>query len=87
MASPSEKYKECDFSILCERYPINSGKATYRAKVLYISLKNKKGDFKRIYYDKISEMNMENIKISSRKIERGNSRPNLKKKVPGKRLN
>lgn len=65
MLDESEKFKQCDFSILCDRYPISSGKATYKAKVLYISLKNKKGEFKRIYYDKINEMNINYITLTS----------------------
>ena len=41
------------------------GKTAYKDKILYISLKNKKGEFKRIYYDKISEMNIEYITLTS----------------------
>ena len=65
MLDESDKFKESSFSILCDRYPISSGKATYKAKVLYISLKNKSGEYKRIYYDKITEMNMNYIILTS----------------------
>ena len=65
MLDESEKFKQCDFSILCDRYPIPSGKATYKAKVLYISLKNKDNAFKRLYYDKIVELGLEYITLTS----------------------
>ena len=41
------------------------GKTAYKDKILYISLKNKKGEFKRIYYDKINETNTEYIILTS----------------------
>ena len=77
MLDESDKFKESSFSILCDRYPILNGKATYKAKVLYISFKNKSGEYKRLYYDKITEMNMNYIiltfnigrRISSNQIE------------------
>ena len=65
MLDESEKFKQCDFSILCDRYPIPSGKATYKAKVLYISLKNKENEFKRLYHDKIVELGLEYITLTS----------------------
>ena len=65
MLDESEKFKQCDFSILCDRYPIPSGKATYKAKVLYISLKNKDNEFKRFYHDKIVELGLEYITLTS----------------------
>ena len=36
MLDESEKFKKCDFSILCDRYPIPGGKSAYKAKVIYI---------------------------------------------------
>ena len=34
MLDESEKFKQCDFSILCDRYPIPCGKAAYKSKVI-----------------------------------------------------
>ena len=30
-----EKFEKCDFSILCDKYPIQTNKNMYLAKVLY----------------------------------------------------
>ena len=65
MLDESEKFKQCDFSILCDRYPIPCGNAAYKAKVIYISLKNKDNAFKRLYYDKIVELGLEYITLTS----------------------
>ena len=65
MLDESEKFKQCDFSILCDRYPIPGGKSAYKAKVIYTWLKNKDNEFKRFYHDNIVELGLEYITLTS----------------------
>lgn len=54
------------FAILCDKYPINLGRGTYLARVLYVSLSNKdNGEVTRIYPDKLHELNLEHVIIKS----------------------
>lgn len=69
-----EKFEKCDFSILCDKYPIQTNKNMYLAKVLYISLKSKK-DVCRLYPDKIQENNLEHVILTT------NSRRRLSDKM------
>ena len=34
------KFNDCDFSILCDKYPVLLGENSFKAPVLYVSLKN-----------------------------------------------
>ena len=49
------KHRECDFGILCDKYPINVGRGSYLARVLYVSLANKSNAVMRLYPDKLHE--------------------------------
>ena len=60
-----EKYRNCDFSILCEKFPLMMNTNSFRAKVLYISLKNTINETMKIYPDKIIEIGLENITITT----------------------
>lgn len=60
-----EKYRNCDFSILCEKFPLMMNTNSFRAKVLYISLKNNISETMTIYPDKITEIGLENITITT----------------------
>ncbi len=60
-----EKYRNCDFSILCEKFPLMMNTNSFRAKVLYISLKNTISETMTIYPDKITEIGLENITITT----------------------
>lgn len=55
---------ELDFSILCDKYPIQSNKNTFRARVLYIILSSNNKTYK-LYPDKISELGLEYITITT----------------------
>ena len=59
-----ENFAECEFSLLCERFPINTSLSNYLAKVLYISLKSP-NDSIRIYPDKIKEYDIEYVILNS----------------------
>ena len=59
------KFNDCDFSILCDKYPVLIGRNSFRARVLYVSLKNKEGEIKRLYPDKLKELDFEYINITS----------------------
>lgn len=59
-----EDFKHCDFTLLCDKYPINSGKSNYLAKVLYISLQTPDKTI-RFYPDKIKEMGFEHVVLTS----------------------
>ena len=70
----SENFKKCNFAILCDKYPIQSGFKNYLAKVIYISIKTEKNTL-RLYPDNIKELDMEYIILSS------NTRRNLNSKM------
>ena len=70
-----EDYDKCDFSILCDKYPIQNTRNKYLAKVLYISLKSEKG-VKRLYPDKIQKYNIEYIILSTNSRRRLNDKMN-----------
>ena len=57
-------FTNCDFSILCEKYPILLHRNNFRARVLYISLTCNEHT-ERIYPDKLSELNLEYITITT----------------------
>ena len=59
-----EDFVKCNFSVLCDKYPIQINKSNYIAKVLYISLKTDKL-VKRLYPDKIKEYEIEYIILNS----------------------
>ncbi|KAK8837184.1 hypothetical protein M9Y10_036913, partial [Tritrichomonas musculus] len=56
--------KNCNFALLCEKYPINAGKSSYLAKVLYISLQSHDKTI-RFYPDKINEMNLDYVILTT----------------------
>ena len=58
-------YKLCDFTLLCERYPINIGKGTYLTRVLYISLTNSDKKITRLYPNQLKDMNLEHVILTS----------------------
>lgn len=70
----SEDFKKCNFAILCDKYPIQSGFKNYLAKVIYISIKTKKNTF-RLYPNNIKDLDMEYIVVST------NARRNLNSKM------
>lgn len=63
LQNPSE-YERCDFSILCDKYPLMIGRTTFRGRVLYISLANSNNSIK-LYPNKIAELGMNYITITS----------------------
>lgn len=69
-----EDFSKCDFSILCDKYPIQTNRNNYLAKVLYISLKSENG-IKRLYPNKIKEYEIEYVILNS------NSRRRLSDKM------
>lgn len=69
-----DEFKLCDFTLLCEKYPINIGKGTYLAHVLYISLISQSSSSQseksndnsiRIYPNQLKEMNLEKVVLTS----------------------
>ena len=70
-----EDFVKCNFSILCDKYPIHTTSNKYLAKVLYISLKTDKL-VKRLYPDKIKEYEMEYIILNSNSRRRLNYKMN-----------
>ena len=70
-----EDFVKCNFSILCDKYPIQTNTNKYLAKVLYISLKTDKL-VKRLYPDKIKEYEMEYIILNSNSRRRLNYKMN-----------
>ncbi len=70
-----DEYQKCDFTLLCERFPININKGTYLVRVLYISLISKSlssesetnSDKKtiRIYPNQLKDMNLEHVILTS----------------------
>ena len=62
-----DDFKQCSFTLLCEKYPVNIGKGTYFTRVLYVSLISLSPDQKntRIYPDKLKEMNLEYVVLTS----------------------
>ena len=59
-----EDYQKCDFSILCERYPVNTGMSNWLCTVLYVSLDNQKEKI-RFYPDQLKEYGLEKVIITS----------------------
>ncbi len=62
--------KQCNFSILCDKYPMKAGEWSYLGKVLYVSIKIK-DKCHRFYPDKLKELDLDSIFIkpnSRRKI-------------------
>ena len=70
-----EDYAKCDFSILCDKYPIQTHRNNYLAKVLYISLKSEKG-ITRLYPNKIKEYEIEHVILNSNSRRRLNGKMN-----------
>lgn len=64
LADNPEDFKESNFAILCDRYPIQLSKNKYLAKVIYISIKADKNVW-RIYPDKIKEYDIEHIVLNT----------------------
>ena len=60
-----DEYQKCDFTLLCERFPINIGKGTYLVRVLYISLTNSDKKITRIYPNQLKDMNLEHVILTS----------------------
>ena len=60
-----DDYKTCDFAILCDKYPINVGRGSYLARVLYVSLINNDKKIIRLYPNKLQELNLEYVVITS----------------------
>ena len=71
LADNPEHFKECNFAILCDRYPIQLNHNNYLAKVMYISIKTDK-EIWRIYPDKIKEYEIEQIVLSTNSRRRLN---------------
>ena len=84
LADNPEDFKESNFAILCDRYPIQLSKNKYLAKVLYMSIKKnkqsntlsecqaKQEDVWRLYPDKIKEYDIEHIVLSTNSRRRIN---------------
>lgn len=64
MTLTPDEIKNCNFTLLCEKYPINAGKSSYLAKVLYISLQSNDKTI-RFYPDKINEMNLDYVILTT----------------------
>ena len=64
MTLTPDEIKNCNFTLLCEKYPINAGKSSYLAKVLYISLQSHDKTI-RFYPDKINEMNLDYVILTT----------------------
>lgn len=64
LISTLPEFNNCDFSILCDKYPIQSNKNTFRARVLYIILSSNNKTYK-LYPDKIAELGLEYITITT----------------------
>ena len=54
----------CDFSILCDKYPIIIHNNNLRARVLYVVLTNKEHT-ERIYPDKLTDLDLDYILITT----------------------
>lgn len=59
-----DEFKHCNFSLLCDKFPIISSKSIYLAKVIYISL-NVGDNFIRFYPDKLNEMGLNRVLLIS----------------------
>lgn len=64
LADKPEDFDNCNFAILCEKYPIQTNRNKYLAKVIYISIQSDKNTW-RIYPNKIKEFEIEHVIISS----------------------
>ena len=61
---PQINNSTCDFSILCEKYPIMVHNNTFRARVLHVVLTNKEHT-ERIYPDKLTDLGLAYILITT----------------------
>lgn len=59
-----ERFDKCNFSLLCDKYPIKLGNSMYLSRVLYVSLKTN-NETLRFYPDKLNDMNLEYVKLKS----------------------
>ena len=75
LADNPEDYKDCNFAILCDKYPIQLNHNNYLAKVMYISFKTDKTIW-RVYPDKIKEYDIEHIVLSTNTRRRLNYKMN-----------
>lgn len=64
LAEHPEDFADCNFAILCDKYPIQDNFNNFLAKVIYISLKCGKNIW-RIYPDKIKEYDIEHISLKT----------------------
>lgn len=64
LAEHPENFANCNFALLCEKYPIQVGYNNYLAKVLYISLKGKESAW-RLYPDEIKKFGIEYITLTT----------------------
>ncbi len=71
LADKPEDFNKCNFAILCEKYPIQTNRNNYLAKVIYISLQSENSTW-RIYPDKIKEFEIEHIILSTNSRRRLN---------------
>ena len=58
-------FHECDFSILCEKYPIMTSNNSFRARVLYVSLTNRSNNTMKFYPDKLTELGLDYVTITT----------------------
>ena len=57
-------FAQCNFAILCDKFPFNLKNSLYLARVLYVSLQNGSETI-RFYPNKLKEMDLEFVKLSS----------------------
>lgn len=74
-ATLPKTFDTCNFSILCEKYPIASGKYGYSARVLYVSLKAGE-KYKRFYPPDLDKQGLTYIYLKSGK------RRNINEEMP-----
>ena len=59
-----DEFAQCNFAILCDKFPFNLKNSLYLAKVLYVSLQNDTETI-RFYPNKLKEMSLEFVKLTS----------------------
>ena len=64
LAEKPEEWKQCNFAILCDKFPIQLSRNKFLGKVIYISLKTEKKTW-RIYPDKIKKYEIEHVIINA----------------------
>ena len=64
LSSKPDEFSKCNFAILCDKFPFSLKKSLYLARVLYVSLQTNTETI-RFYPDKLKEMNLENIYLTS----------------------